>query len=683
MSNGEQFGAYRLLQRLDAVGPLVRYIALPGDDEGGDADLCVLQCLQGDASADLELGLRYRQLMSQEARLRHDAIVGVREIGECDGQPYMTYELRDGVDLEMLAKVSASTGRPMLSASLAATVVDEVLAGLSAAHGQGIYHRGLTPRLVIIDEVGDVSITGFAEGNLLSQFPQLLPDPRLYAPELRKVRVPAVDPGPQPDCYAVGMLLYRLLTGKPQPDEWESPWAGLMMDMAAAGVPGESLSRAVDFIQRTLAERPTQRFPTIAALQAAFRPLLEELGGPKHRALLAQAVGRLFPHMRKTLKPPARPQHFSQNLSQNLSSSDRWAITPISDVVIIDNHGPRTTPAHPDLIEASRLPAHVRSGLTPISSIRNGLSVAEDGDGAPRTRILGPNSRSSMRAISPELRDMVRAAHPLEVLAGTRYEVLEELGVGGTGTVYKVRDTTLDEILALKLLRADLSQDSAWLQRFKRELRIMRDLAHPNVAPAYHLERVENICFFTMKFIDGETLHRRLRRQRPLPLLQGQRILCGVGTALAAAHRNLIIHRDFKSANIMIERGTEHPYLMDFGIASVPDSLGLTAAGQGIGTPIYMAPEQALGQPINIQADIFSFGVVLYEVFGGDLPFQSGTTVAVYHAQINAQYKPLRELNPSLPEALGALVERCLQPEPARRPGSMDEVLDVLRGLAA
>ena len=143
LSNGEQFGAYRLLQRLDAVGPLVRYIALPGEDGGGEGDLCVLQCLQGDATSDLELGLRYRQVMSQQARLRHDAIVGVREIGEWDGQPYMTYELRDGVDLEMLAKVSVSTGRPMLSAPLAATVVDEVLAGLAAAHGQGIYHRGL------------------------------------------------------------------------------------------------------------------------------------------------------------------------------------------------------------------------------------------------------------------------------------------------------------------------------------------------------------------------------------------------------------------------------------------------------------------------------------------------------------------------------------------------------------
>ena len=633
----EHFGAYSLLRTLPAMSLLQQHVAEPEDDS---SQRCVLVALDDRRATDLEMSLFFHEQISQEARLRHDAIVPVREIGSWGDRPYLVYEQRSGVSLDVVFDAVARGGMEPLPAAIAATIIWDLIEALQSAHDSGMPHRGIWAGLVTIDPSGDLWVSGFSEGALVAKYRPSAPEPKRYAPEVRRDQAVEVTA----DCYGVGALLYRLLTGKPQPDEWEPRWAGMMMELSLADVPGDSLGRAIHFLHRALAERPMQRYASIDQLAQAFKPLLEEMGGPKHRALVAQALSSFF------IKESV-PEH----------------TRPIATPALVSR------PHH-------RLPATDEANHTPVFPSRMAPlneDAVEEGV-APRTRVLANRSRSSLRSLSPALRDRV-APHPLEILARTRYQVLDELGVGGTGTVYKVLDTTLNEVLALKLLRADLIDHPGWLQRFKRELQIARDLEHPNIAPAYHLEQVEGLYFFTMRYIDGETLHQRIRSQGPMGIEEGVRVFSRVGEALLVAHENDIIHRDIKSANVMIERVTGTPYLMDFGIALAPDSQGLTITGQGIGTPMYMAPEQALGHRTGPRADIYSFGVVLYEAFGGALPFIAGTTVAVYTAQINADYLPLSARNSALPKALVELVQACMQPKADDRPTSMQEVLGALK----
>lgn len=162
-------------------------------------------------------------------------------------------------------------------------------------------------------------------------------------------------------------------------------------------------------------------------------------------------------------------------------------------------------------------------------------------------------------------------------------------------------------------------------------------------------------------------------------MMMALRILMSVGLALAAAHEQGVIHRDLKPANIMIEKATYHPYLMDFGIASTQDSMSLTLAGQGIGTPSYMAPEQSRGEPITVQADIYSFGVMAYECFTLRLPYSGTTPIAIYTAQMSGIFQPIRDINPSVPEHVAHTIERCLSPKAQERPANMSAVLSGLR----
>lgn len=620
----KHYGGYDILQALSPTVLMQRVLAVPEDDE---QQLCVIEVL-AEPHASLESVLAFREIMAQEARLKHDAIIPVREVGQWEGEPYLATLYRSGTTLSKILVARKAEGQGGLPPAIAATIINELADALRHAHSLNLTHGAVRGDMVVIDLSGDVSMTGFTEGALITRLRPELSDPKDFAPELRRSQ----EVTEACDCYGIGALFYRMLTGHEQPDEWEPRWSGMMMELSTAGIPGECLHRTQQFLHRTLAERASQRYPTMDALVKGFRPLLEELGGPKSSTLIAD-VGRPF-----IPRPPHTRPVSTQPVALRPPSSPSMVSVPSRHT---EDSGKRSRPAS--------------------------------------TRTLHHHT-PSVRSLSPELRSRV-GFHPLEILARSRYQVLDEIGSGGTGTVYKVLDTTLNEIVALKVLRSELVSDAAWLQRFKRELKITRDLDHPNILPAYHLEHLDGLYFFTMRYIDGETLYERVGRHGAMTLEEGVRLLDLVGRALGAAHTQGIVHRDFKSANILIENVTGSPFLMDFGIAYAPDAQSLTATGQGIGTPMYMAPEQAMGKNLSPAADVYSFGVVLYEVFCGQLPFEPGTTVAVYTAQVNADYRPMLEVKPNLSERLAALIDDCLRPKAEERPKTMRVVLKRLVAL--
>ena len=258
----------------------------------------------------------------------------------------------------------------------------------------------------------------------------------------------------------------------------------------------------------------------------------------------------------------------------------------------------------------------------------------------------------------------------------SHYRILDKLGEGGMGVVYRAQDTRLDRMVALKLLPAHLATLPTAKDRFINEARAASALNHPNVAIVYDVGEAETLSFIAMELIEGETLKARLQRER-LTVEQVRAIGIQIAEGLEAAHRRGIVHRDIKPDNLLLTpSGTVK--IMDFGIARVADST-LTQTGALLGTVAYMSPEQVLGEKIDHRSDLWSLGVVLYQMLTGELPFWRGTDPATLYEILNQEPAPVETLRPDTPASLRALVHQLLQKDPGRRPGSAGDVVTLLR----
>ena len=255
-----------------------------------------------------------------------------------------------------------------------------------------------------------------------------------------------------------------------------------------------------------------------------------------------------------------------------------------------------------------------------------------------------------------------------------RYRIIEELGVGGMGRVYKVLDREVGEKIALKLLRPEIAARGDMIRRFREELRLARRVGHKNVCRMFDLGSFEGTFFITMEYVDGEDLKRFLRRSGRLTVGKAVAIARQIGEGLAEAHRLGVVHRDLKPQNIMID-GEGNARIMDFGIARSVQAEGVTAAGAVIGTPEYMSPEQVEGKAADPRADIYALGVVLFEMLSGRLPFEGDTplSVAVKH-KTEAPPDP-RTLNPAIPAGLAEAILKCLEKDREKRYGTVEALM--------
>src|SRR5881394_940071 len=257
------------------------------------------------------------------------------------------------------------------------------------------------------------------------------------------------------------------------------------------------------------------------------------------------------------------------------------------------------------------------------------------------------------------------------------YEVLAELGHGGMATVYLAHDLALDRKVAIKVLApALLLMGEGMVERFKREARTAAALSHPHIIPIYAVKESDDVLYFVMKYVRGRALDAVIRDVGPLPIAMAQAILAQVSDALGYAHRHGVIHRDVKSANIMLDEDG-WAVVTDFGIAKVVQAEGLTLTGVTVGTPTYMSPEQCDMREVTGASDQYSLGVVAYEMLTGQLPFKGDSTMSVMYAHFNQPPRPVTELRPDCPPNLGAGVMRMLEKEPSRRWPSMDDVVAV------
>jgi serine/threonine-protein kinase len=259
-------------------------------------------------------------------------------------------------------------------------------------------------------------------------------------------------------------------------------------------------------------------------------------------------------------------------------------------------------------------------------------------------------------------------------LLNGRYRLDAQIGTGGMSTVYRAFDTVLERQVAIKLMHREIASDSDQLERFRREARAVAQLNHPHIVTVIDAGEDDNTPYIVFEYVEGETLKDRIRRFGRLPIQEAIAYAIEIARALGVAHDRGIVHRDVKPQNVLVdEEGSAK--VTDFGIARTLDQEGLTADGRVLGTTDYVSPEQALGHPVTGQSDLYSLGIVLFEMLTGDVPFKGDNQVAVAMKHVREQLPDVQLRRPEVSSALAAVLDRATAKETDRRYGSDAELI--------
>ena len=264
----------------------------------------------------------------------------------------------------------------------------------------------------------------------------------------------------------------------------------------------------------------------------------------------------------------------------------------------------------------------------------------------------------------------------MSTLLNNRYELLERIGDGGMAEVYRAHDIQLDRFVAVKILHPQFTNDESFVERFRREAKGAARLSHPNIVNIYDVGCSDGRYYIVMEYIKGETLKEKIKREAPLPVAEALQIMEEIAEALQNAHANHLVHCDIKPHNILIsEEG--HVKVADFGIARATTSSTVTYTSSVVGSVHYFSPEQAKGETISPKSDIYSLGVVMYEMLTGDVPFKGETAVSIAIKQIQETPIPPHELRPDIPPLVEAIVLRAMDKDPAKRFTSTELIREI------
>ena len=263
-----------------------------------------------------------------------------------------------------------------------------------------------------------------------------------------------------------------------------------------------------------------------------------------------------------------------------------------------------------------------------------------------------------------------------------RFRLEEKIGSGGMSTVYRAFDPTLERWVAIKLMHRDISEDPDQLERFRREARAVARLSHPHVVTVIDFGEDDGTPYIVLEYVEGETLKERIKRMGRLPVAEAVAYAIEIGRALSCAHSELLVHRDVKPQNVLIDMDGRAK-VTDFGIARSLEAHGLTATGRVLGTTDYVSPEQALGKEVTEQSDVYSLGIVLFEMLIGEVPFKADSQVAVAMKHVREPMPDVQRRRPEVSASLAAVLEHATSKETANRYATADDVVHDLEEVLA
>jgi serine/threonine protein kinase len=596
------------------------YLAITG--EAGQERVCVVKTVLAH-STDEAFIARFRDEAKVVVRLSHGNLVSVFDAGTLGGQPYLAMEHVEGRDLRTVWGRCVDRGAP-IPVEIALYIAREVCRGLHYAHVWGgiqLVHRDVSPPNILLSTSGEVKLADFGLATSTIKMHQTQPGViygKLSYMSPEQMAADALDA--RSDIYSMGVVLWEMLAGRKLFQLSGNDLAANLERMRDRRVDppsraGRQLSPELDAVaMRALAPERDDRYQT----------------ADKMREALAAALIRLDPTMDASRLAALLRSLFGTEIDRERA-------------------------------ERQRLVSRMRTPVEPLRDAR-----------------VDPPSTATPVPGQPASEDS--AAMLGEILAG-RYQIKRMLGEGGMGRVYEARHVEIDKRVAVKVLHPVYSRMPEVVERFRREARAASKIGHANIVDVTDSgTTARGRVYFVMEFLEGMDLAEVLAREGKIPVDRMVRIASQACRALAAAHDVGIVHRDLKPENIFLtnrEGAPDFVKILDFGVAISAEMMPsdrLTRPGMAMGTPEYMAPEQAAGKPADARVDVYALGAILYEGLCGKPPHEGENAMEVLHRKATQRPKDLRAMNPDVPEELAKVIMAAIEWRPEDRPQTMGQL---------
>ncbi len=684
-----RFGKYVLLGPFARGGMGEIFLAASGEI-GGAEKLCLVKKVCDDRDS---LSARLLEEAKIAVRLNHSNLVQVFDAGRVDGQLYIAMELIEGRDLRAISARSTKLGS-RVPLDVALYTVREILRGLEYAHGYGglgLVHRDIAPPNILLSWHGAVKVTDFGLVRSSLSAEPTAPGWRCgrlayMAPEQAQGKPADV----RCDLYSTGVILWELLTGRALHlatatlDAVRDPNVALPSDIVRSLPP-----RLDAVVMRALAKDRDARFRSAGEFRIALSEELTQLAPGSDDARVAGFLRHLYSKeiehesaereriLRDGLRELRTPSG-SYLKPEAQETPPPEALTPEvpalemeTPEIIVDVQATPPLESAPAFSSSDVETTELTPPPVPIDALKLGAVPS-------RSSETGFGQSGTARA-----NDTTQPVNWVGRVFDGRYRIERMIGTGGMGAVYEAEHVEIGKRMALKVLHPQYSRQADLVARFRREARAASKVGHPNIVDVTDFGTTDSgDVYFVMERLEGIDLGELLSHEGKLAPDRAVHIVAQICRALAAAHTAGIIHRDLKPENIYLctrEGTADFVKVLDFGIAKQDmgnqnSARRLTTPGVAMGTPEYMAPEQAAGRPIDGRVDIYSVGVILYELLSGELPHVGNNMMEVLTRKATEAPRHLRKLNPAISEELEQVVVACLNRNPQMRPQTMSAV---------
>jgi len=713
-----RFGPYALAKPLARGGMGALYLAVHPDR---DPDVCVIKTVLPHL-ADKEYLQRFRDEAKVVVQLAHRNLVPVFDSGQVAGEIYLGMEFVDGRDLRAIWNRCAKKG-VAFPIDVAAYIAREVALGLDYAHHFGdikLIHRDVSPPNVLVGFDGIVKLTDFGLASSTLKLEKTAPGiiygkVSYMSPE--QARGEPLDG--RTDLFATGIILWELMTGRqvyparnpniPQGDAGGRPQHDneeLLRRVRKPQIspPSQRASRVPPELDRiamlALAPKLSDRYPSCAAFAAELTEYLATKHPATNAARVAEFMSLLYG---EDLAEDRVERDMVLTEARSLAAKRQPAdqrLSIITAALPIDEALPSSSPSNLSDLQTAERNLSPDTPVTPPAIPRRSMRGTVVNGPAAQAALPGPArdevSAAFAETVASSSNPAAHSANVVGTLVGGRYRIRRLSGEGGMGRVYEAEHIEIGKRVALKILHPGYSQTPDLVERLRREARAASRIGHPNVVDVTDSGTTEDgSFFFVMEYLEGRELGDVVFEEKGIDVRRALGIAVQICRALRAAHAAGVIHRDLKPENVLlVERDGQKDFVkvLDFGIAknltdgddtqAVGPRRKLTNPGVAMGTPEYMAPEQAAGRPADARSDIYAVGGVLYEMLVGHPAYEGANFMEVLHKKANFAPQAIAKFRDDVPAEIEALILTSMAKDPAARPQSMSDFEQRLQEIA-